>query len=171
MTEALRRKWHDLLRAWAVDPIMADQAFDDVCENYAGKGHSYHTLVHVESVLETVEGIASSASHPNSVKLAAWLHDVIYDSRASENEERSADYAVQMCKNLSIPDGHIVAALILATKTHEAKSDANAQVLIDADLAILGGRRSELSSIRKADSPRVRLGDGARVPSWPETSP
>ena len=43
-----------------------------------------------------------------------------------------------MCKNLCIPDGHLVAALILKTKTHEAGSDADAQVLIDADLAILG---------------------------------
>ncbi len=117
---------------------MADQAFDDVCEHNSEIGRVYHTLVHVQSVLETVEWLAELAPHPNAVKLAAWLHDVIYDSQASDNEERSAKYAEQMCKNLSIPDGHLVAALILKTKTHDAGSNADAQVLIDADLAILG---------------------------------
>ena len=134
----LRRKWHDLLVSWAVDPIVADQSFDGVCEHYSGLGRFYHTLDHVENVLGTVESLASLAPHQNAVKLAAWLHDVIYDSRASDNEERSADYAEQMCENLSIPDGHLVADLILKTKTHDAGSDADARVLIDADLAILG---------------------------------
>lgn len=138
MAELLRRKWHDLLSAWSVEPILVDQAFDHVYKNYSGHGRSYHTLVHVESVLDTVEGLASLAPHPNAVKLAAWLHDVIYNSRATDNEERSADYAERMCKNLSIPNVHLVVALILKTKTHEAGSDADAQVLLDADLAILG---------------------------------
>jgi predicted metal-dependent HD superfamily phosphohydrolase len=138
MTETLSRKWHDLLGAWAVDSIVADQAFDNVCEHYSRLGRFYHTLTHIECVLETVETLGSFAPHQNAVKLAAWLHDVIYNSRASDNEERSAAYAEQMCKSLSISDSQRVAVLILKTKTHDARSDADAQVLIDADLAILG---------------------------------
>jgi predicted metal-dependent HD superfamily phosphohydrolase len=42
-----------------------------------------------------------------------------------------------MCERLAIPGGP-VAALILATKTHDAGADADARVLLDADLAILG---------------------------------
>ena len=72
------------------------------------------------------------------MKLAAWLHDVIYDSKASDNEERSAQYAERLCEELAIPEGHRAAALIRKTKTHVAEDDADAQVLIDADLAILG---------------------------------
>ena len=50
----------------------------------------------------------------------------------------SADYAERLCERLSIPEGRLVAALILKTKTHSAGDDADAQVLLDADLAILG---------------------------------
>lgn len=138
MNEVLRRKWHDLLRAWAIDPMLADHTFEDVCKRYCEPGRFYHTLVHVQNVLETVEILGSHARNLNAVKLAAWLHDVIYDSRASDNEERSADYAGRLCEWLSIPEGRILASLILKTKTHDAGDDADALVLLDADLAILG---------------------------------
>jgi len=70
------------------------------------------------------------------------LHDVIYDSRASDNEERSAEYAQGLCRELSISEGRLVASLIMKTKTHDAAADVDAQVLIDADLAILGTSES-----------------------------
>jgi predicted metal-dependent HD superfamily phosphohydrolase len=137
MNDVLRRKWHDLLRAWAVEPTLADRTFEVVCRYYAGPGRFYHTLDHVQNVLETVKSLGSYARNPNAVRLAAWLHDVIYDSRALDNEELSADYAERLCEKLSIPEGRLVAALIRKTKTHDAGEDADAQVLLDADLAIL----------------------------------
>jgi predicted metal-dependent HD superfamily phosphohydrolase len=143
MNDVLRRKWHDLLRAWAVDPLLADRTFEEVRERYAGSGRYYHTLDHVQSVLETVESLGSYARNLNTVKMATWLHDVVYDSRASDNEERSADFAEQLCEKLSIPEGRVVASLILKTKTHDAgDDDTDSQVLIEADLAILGARDS-----------------------------
>lgn len=142
MNDILRRKWHDLLYVRAVDPALADRAFEEVREQYAGPGRSYHTLDHIQNVLQTVESLGSYARNLNAVKLATWLNDVIYDSRASDNEERSADYAERLCEKLSIPEGRLVASLIRKTKTHRADGDADAQVLIDADLAILGASES-----------------------------
>ena len=138
MNDVLRRQWHDLLSLWAVDPALADRTFEEVREYYAGPGRFYHTLDHVQNVLQTVESLGSYTQHRDAVKLAAWLHDVIYDSRVSDNEERSAAYAERLCKQFSIPEDHLVASLIRKTKTHDAGGDADAQVLIDADLAILG---------------------------------
>jgi predicted metal-dependent HD superfamily phosphohydrolase len=138
MNDVLRRQWHDILSGWAVDPALADQTFEEVRAHYAGPGRFYHTLDHVQNVLQTVESLGSYARNRNAVKLAAWLHDAIYDSRASDNEERSAAYAERLCEQLSIPEGRLLAALIRKTKTHDADGDADAQVLIDADLAILG---------------------------------
>jgi predicted metal-dependent HD superfamily phosphohydrolase len=138
MKDMMLRKWQDLLQTWAVDPIRAGQVFADVSRHYAGPGRWYHTLDHVQSVLETLDNLGAYAQNPHAVKLAAWLHDVIYDSKASDNEERSADYAERLCQELSIPDCRVVATLILKTKTHSAGGDVDAQVLLDADLAILG---------------------------------
>jgi predicted metal-dependent HD superfamily phosphohydrolase len=142
MNDLLRREWHDLLGAWAVTPSLANETFEDIRHHYAGPGRFYHTLDHVGAMLETVDGLAAFARNLNAVKLAVWLHDVIYDSRASDNEARSAEYAEQLCEKLSIPEGRLVASLILKTKTHEAGDDADAQVLLDADLAILGASES-----------------------------
>jgi predicted metal-dependent HD superfamily phosphohydrolase len=142
MNDLLRRKWHDLLGAWAVMPSLADEMFEDIRQHYAGPGRFYHNFDHVGAMLETLESLASFARNLNAIKLAAWLHDVIYDSRASDNEILSAEYAERLCEKSSIPQGRGVVSLILKTKTHEAGDDPDAKVLIDADLAIIGASES-----------------------------
>ena len=141
--DLLRRNWHALLRVWAVTPSLADDMFEDIRQHYAHPCRFYHTLQHVGAMLETVASLTSFAHNLNAINLAVWLHDVIYDSRASDNEAQSAKYAEQLCKKASIQDCRAVSALILKTKTHEAGDDPDAQVLIDADLAILGAGESD----------------------------
>lgn len=138
MVDSLRREWHDLLGTWTADSSLAGEMFEDVCKHYGEHGRFYHTLDHIAAVLETVGSLALFARNVNAVKLAAWLHDVIYNSRASDNEECSAQYAERLSKKLSVPECSMIASLILKTKTHDAGGDVDAQVLIDADLAILG---------------------------------
>jgi predicted metal-dependent HD superfamily phosphohydrolase len=153
MDDGLRRQWRDLLSAWAVDLTLTDQTFEHVCRQYAGPGRFYHTLGHIQDVLATAASVAAHARSLKAVQLAAWLHDVIYNSRASDNEESSAAYAVRLCERLSIPESRLVASLILTTKTHDAGDDPDAQVLLDADLAILGAS----ASVYQTYAERVRL--------------
>lgn len=148
-----REKWHKLLRAWSVLPALADRTFEELARAYSGPGRYYHTLDHVLDVLAMVENLAPQAKNLQAVQLAAWLHDVIYDSKASDNEGPSAQYAERLCETLAIPGGGVVSSLILKTKTHEPGSDPDAQVLIDADLAILGA--GELAYRDYAD--KIRL--------------
>jgi predicted metal-dependent HD superfamily phosphohydrolase len=149
----LSQKLRELLCVWDVDAGAADRAFADIRRRYAEPGRFYHTLENIENVLLAVDNLAGHAKDPNCVRLAAWLHDVIYDSQANDNEERSADYAEQLCAQLSVPVGRRVAALILTSKSHEANDDPDAQVLIDADLAILGAGESEY----RAYAEQIRL--------------
>jgi predicted metal-dependent HD superfamily phosphohydrolase len=149
MNELPRQKWHHLLLAWLVDPALADRAFEDLCRRYAEPQRHYHTLAHIQKVLNTVESLGLHCRNANAVKLAAWLHDVIYDSRAADNEERSAEFAERLCQSLAIPEGPGVASLILRTKTHAADEDPDARVLIDADLAVLGESEAAYSNYVK----------------------
>jgi predicted metal-dependent HD superfamily phosphohydrolase len=153
MCARLRRDWHDLLQAWGVEPLLADRTFDEVCAHYASPGRFYHTIDHVANVLQTVSCLGRHVRNPRAVRLAVWLHDVIYDSTASDNEERSAAYALRLCESLAIAEADRVAKLILKTKGHEAGDDADAQVLLDADLSILGANpvvyRSYAQQIRQ----------------------
>jgi predicted metal-dependent HD superfamily phosphohydrolase len=153
MTDVLRRKWQDLLSAWSVDPTVADQTFEEVRKHYARPGRFYHTLDHIRQVMATVENLHAHARNLNAVKLAGWLHDAIYDSKASDNEERSADYAERLCTELSLPEGKRVAALIRKTRAHDADEDVDARVLCDADLAILGASEPEY----RAYAEKIRL--------------
>jgi predicted metal-dependent HD superfamily phosphohydrolase len=141
--DLLRQHWHDLVRAWSVDSTLADLSFEEIAQAYSDPGRFYHTLDHVKEMLTTVDSLGSHVRNLNAVKLAAWLHDVIYDSKALDNEEQSAQYAELLCEELSIPESPSVASLILKTKWHIAGDDVDAQVLIDADLAILGADERE----------------------------
>lgn len=138
MIDSLRREWRDLLRRWTVTESLIEQSFGDVYRHYTEPGRFYHTLEHIHDMLGTVASLQGHVRNLGALKLTVWMHDVIYESKASDNEERSADYAVDICERLAIADGPYVASLILKTKTHDAGDDVDAQVLLDADLAVLG---------------------------------
>jgi predicted metal-dependent HD superfamily phosphohydrolase/uncharacterized protein with PIN domain len=138
MDVEMLERWMNLTGTWCIEPTLASRAFEDIRSQYAESARHYHTLKHIREVLAVIDRLAAHATSPNAVRLAAWLHDIIYDSRASNNEERSAQYARRLCEQLGIPDGASIADLIQKTKTHRAGDDANAQVLLDADLAVLG---------------------------------
>src|SRR4051794_24453011 len=112
METRLKQEWEGLLRTWSVRSALVNPAFDDISVRYGEPHRFYHTLTHIQNVLATVESMSSLAKDIRTVKLAAWLHDVIYDSKASDNEDRSANYAQALCSRLAIPAGAEVASLI-----------------------------------------------------------
>jgi predicted metal-dependent HD superfamily phosphohydrolase len=117
----------------------ADEAFAEIARRYGEPGRYYHTLAHVACVLDSVALLEPAA--PRALEMAAWLHDVIYDSRASDNEERSAELARDILAQLGAPEEERAetSRLILLTKSHITESnDRIGAVLLDADLAILG---------------------------------
>ena len=92
----------------------------------------YHDRRHIAAMLAAIPtGRASRA-----LVAAIWLHDVIYDPRAGDNEERSAEQAREDLAGSGI-DAERVAALILCTKHHRADTEEQ-QLLNDLDLGILG---------------------------------
>lgn len=138
----LSQKWLQLLCPLGVAEAPAWQALADIAEHYSGPGRFYHNLDHVRNMLDIIDSLAPLVSDFFSVQMAAWLHDVVYDSKASDNEERSADYARRLLQALSLPPAEHTAQLILKTKTHAPDGDPDAEVLLDADLAILGASAS-----------------------------
>ena len=83
------------------------------------------------------------------VRAAALFHDAIYDPRSPTNEADSAPLAAGALAPARLgrrSAWHAVAALIEATAGHDtavARGDAEAAVLFDADLAILGSSPAE----------------------------
>ncbi|MFO1484158.1 MAG: hypothetical protein U1F71_12440 [Verrucomicrobiaceae bacterium] len=99
---------------------------------------AYHTLQHLDECLRFFEEIKAAGlmSRPDLVEMALWFHDVVYDPKGSDNEERSAGLALQ-----ALGDGetaHEVARLIMLTKSHTSGDGSDDAWIIDIDLAILG---------------------------------
>lgn len=103
----------------------------------------YHTAVHVMWVLRHVHAIGHLLSDPRQlaeVELAALYHDAVYDPRRTDNEALSADLAAAAAADLGWSGDRCrsVHRLVMATATHRPQSVDEA-VLVDADLAVLGG--------------------------------
>ena len=65
-----------------------------LCDRYTEPQRAYHTLQHIEESLVLFASVHHLAENPVDVELAIWFHDVIYDPKASDNEERSTGFAV-----------------------------------------------------------------------------
>jgi predicted metal-dependent HD superfamily phosphohydrolase len=134
----LQDAWNYLLRVLRLDP---GETFNDLAARYSGPERYYHNLDHVGAMLASVMELGGAAANRRTLTLAAWLHDVIYDPRARDNEERSAEYARALLGRLGLATPLVdeTARLILLTKDHRAQpGDVDGCILLDADLAILG---------------------------------
>jgi predicted metal-dependent HD superfamily phosphohydrolase len=136
-----------------VDPSPAAAELADLVRAYSEPGRYYHTLGHVAQVLATLAEHGRRADNPAALELAAWYHDVVYDSRAADNEERSADHAGRVLGRLGLDPALIAAVqgLIRDTKTHRPSGDAaDSRLFLDADLAVLGAPEAEYNSYARA---------------------
>lgn len=100
----------------------------------------YHTLQHLGECLDGFARERAAAQRPGEVALALWFHDAIYDVHAHDNEARSADWARAALREAgaSADAAQRVHALVMATRHDAQPADADAQLLVDIDLAILG---------------------------------
>jgi predicted metal-dependent HD superfamily phosphohydrolase len=104
----------------------------------------YHTYRHLAECFEKVEDIISLAQHPAEVSVGLWFHDAIYDTQRHDIEERSANWARDAARDLGVSaeSAQRIHDLIMFTRHAVEPAGIDAQVLVDADLSILGARPS-----------------------------
>ncbi len=115
--------------------------YEGIVKRYGSRERHYHTLDHVAEVLGHMARHGGSGRDHDAALFAAWFHDVVYDPRATDNEERSAEMARRALYKLDASDelGEEVVRLILATKGHAPDGLSHeGLIFLDADLAILG---------------------------------
>jgi predicted metal-dependent HD superfamily phosphohydrolase len=142
----MQERWRALVERFSQRTDLAGETCKAIADQYNAARRYYHTLEHIANMLNLVQEFSDSLKNPVAVELAVWLHDVIYDSRAKDNEERSADFARELLTRLEAPIPLITETerLILLTKTHRTTpEDTDGLVLLDADLSILGAPAAE----------------------------
>ena len=107
---------------------------------YTESWRAYHNLDHIGHCLAELAAVRQLADDPIALEAAVWFHDVIYDTRRKDNEERSAGLADVILQDAGKPNnfrGH-VHTLILATKHESQPTSSDTRLLADIDLSILG---------------------------------
>ena len=125
-----------------------DAAAGYLLGRWAEPQRQYHTVTHLTAVLDVVDRFAELAPHPERVRLAAWMHDAVYDPRAlgDANERDSAEFAEGLLSTLGVPaqTSAEVARLVGLTAGHATGADdPDGELLCDADLAVLAGDDEE----------------------------
>ncbi len=150
--EILQIYWVRLLGQFGVEPVSAYPTLDRLLLAYQEPHRAYHNLEHINDVLRVIGKLASLAENPDLVFLAGWFHDVVYDPKANDNEESSAQWAIaELTPLIGDAPAKVVADLVLATKhTNATQMNADTAVLLDADLSILGAEPKRYEKYAKA---------------------
>src|SRR5216683_7705180 len=96
--------WERTLAPFETSIAECRRTFADVASRYSEPGRHYHTLDHIGAVLATVRSISEAMAERPALSFAVFLHDAVYDTHASDNEERSAAFARDILQTLSVPE-------------------------------------------------------------------
>ena len=134
----LRDAWAEAWREFGVTPDEKLRA--ELLTRYSEPHRAYHTLQHLGECLALLARERDTAERPAEVAVALWFHDAIYDIGRHDNEERSADWARRAMVAAGAAPGAAerVHALVMATRHDAQPVGADARLLVDIDLAILG---------------------------------
>jgi predicted metal-dependent HD superfamily phosphohydrolase len=135
-----------------------DDDLDHVLMLHRESHRRYHTAVHVMWVLRHIHDLASSCAVADlgAIESAALFHDAVYDPRSTTNEPDSAALAVGVLTRAgwSSERVSVVRELIMCTAHHPGRGhpalSIDQQVLVDADLSILGSSPAEYTTYATA---------------------
>lgn len=147
-----------------ITPDNAQALWQDIAVRYSEHQRAYHTLDHIQQLFGQFEQIKHRLNEPDIIALAMYYHDVIYEPTRSDNELKSAEFAVEVLGHyLDADQCQHIYALIMMTASHEIdefdewsdivkekNSYSDAAYLLDMDLSILGASWSAYEKYAKA---------------------
>ena len=140
--EALHKDWLKLSKKYTDDKFLLESLWQKIVKKYANKNRHYHNLTHIEAMLKLAEKNKEQIIDLDVLLFAIWFHDIIYKSSKKNNEEKSAEFAVEVLSKFSLEESQIkhVSDLIISTKKHQIILNKNTDnaFLLDFDLSILG---------------------------------
>jgi len=114
-------------------------SFAELDAAYGDAGRHYHGAAHIEACLGHLDRWCHLAGDAALVELALWTHDLVYDTRRQDNEVASAERACQWLEEAGLGEkAPALREMILATCHQESPADADATLVVDIDLSILG---------------------------------
>jgi predicted metal-dependent HD superfamily phosphohydrolase len=140
-------------RAWTeLGVAPPDGLLAEVAEAWQEPWRAYHTIDHLEAGLHLLSENRHLAEKPAELDLAFYFHDVVYDPKRFDNEEKSAELAKKVLLEAGAAPAlaQRIYDLVMVTKHDAEPKGADAALLVDVDLAILGAEREEYDRYEQA---------------------
>jgi len=130
----------------------ANIMWEEIRTKYSKTNRHYHNIIHLNNLFLELEPLKTNISDWEIVIFAIAYHDIIYNVLRQDNEERSAELAIERLKKLSIEKDRVNLCneIIINTKTHSDSTTSDIKFFADADLAILGKSPEEYQSYASA---------------------
>ena len=134
--DRFERLWSRCARASCSVPGL----FEEIAAHYREPHRHYHTPGHVDHCLAQLDAARAEMRDPDSVELAVWYHDVIYDVERKDNEALSADLFDRRATGVMAPERiRAVHDLIMVTvHTRAAPGSLDQALMVDIDLSSFG---------------------------------
>ena len=142
----LGRHWHHLTQSFQPDYTRREAERARLMAAYEAPQRHYHSLQHIHNLLEMVADFPLQDAVV--VELAIWYHDAVYNALSSDNEAKSAEWALAFVAETTLEPARQarVADFIRRSQDHtqpQPPDDADLLLFLDADLSILGAPEAE----------------------------
>lgn len=151
----MKIEFNQIIKELNIPANESEIIFERLIECYSESHRDYHNLRHIREMLECIKLHKEDISDYPLLYISCLYHDIVYDTHASDNEEKSAEYLERDFKKY-LPKEKIEKCkdLILGTKKHKfVRDDFDTKIFLDSDLLILGRERNRyieyMDSIRK----------------------
>ena len=135
-TNGGRSRFMRLCGRMGISNHTANEAWSTLDSGYHEAHRYYHNFDHINAMLAAYD---ATGREDDSIEMAIWFHDAIYDPRSNTNERDSAALFSNTVGTAIDPETRIVIErLILATDPRRERShDPAENFLIDIDLLVL----------------------------------
>ena len=100
-TKQFQDYWALTAKQLSLDEDTTQNFYASLYGAYSEVQRHYHSIQHIVECLEHFHQIKTHLDDTLSVELAIWFHDVIYNPKAHDNEQQSADYLKRAAKAVS----------------------------------------------------------------------
>lgn len=150
VTQSLSQdRWIALWRELGSTPPAG--SFAELMSRYREPHRHYHNADHILAALKHFDAFKWLSRRPALVEYALWLHDAVYDPRATNNEAKSADMAEKYLVEAGLD--HLVSEarrFIMATAHKVPATADDAGLVVDIDLSVLALQSSAYRTYTRA---------------------
>lgn len=149
LTAILHASWQQLLKPYTQDLSLIEEGFQMIITRYTEAHRHYHNLHHLHALLQLQQAYADVITDNESLLLAIFFHDIVYDVKQTDNEEQSALVAAAFLRQTSYPAERTIQVMdfIRATKTHlNTSNNTDLDYFLDFDLSVLSAPAADYTA-------------------------